>query len=439
MPHDLPLQDFVPVSDIPEAPSLAHRVASVSQPTAAREFPDKFDFKKENFLKAVLRHADSQPPSIGQLNRFGEPIDPNKKKISYVQDELSTAIDELFLQTGNVDFLRGKDTFRDYFSLFLDSSTAQAIDPIGKSELLKFALLSSLSPEFMSTLQFRIGVGTHDLDHTSLRLPAYIHPVVSFISKLCEFYAQKKIDITLDKLPQVVVYSAANMLKQVNRLDNARATHNAEYFFRVFRRYIEVMIPPAAHQAFIFRRDVHAHDPVIHERIGDIASRIIQTNVDPDLVMKVISTAARHHSTPSDGMRYAVAHAVYSLDPMDSPYKSFLEDEEGPLHPSVIMVGGKSEIDYWRVRQIVRASSPDHTRVQVIQKFGEVPPYSGALEEQDLTTAHLRDPQAFKARYDALRNHFRREVLAVLPPGSQRVDANIDDVVSYFRSLFDIV
>lgn len=439
MAHDLSPQDIAPITDIPEISSLADRVISVPESTVAREFPEKYAIHKESFLKAMSRHVDSQPPSIGQLNRFDEPIDPNKKKIPYSHDVLNAAIDELFLKTGNVDFARGKETFRDYFSLFLDPSTAQAIDPVGKSELLKFALLSSLSPDFMSTLQFRIGVGTHDLDHTSLRLPAYIHPVVSFVSKLCDLYTQKKTDITLEKLPQVVVYSAANMLKQVNHLDHARATDNAEYFFHVFRRYVETMLPAAAHHAFIFRRDIRANDPEINRELSAIASRILYARPDPTLLAKIQNTAHRHHSGPLESMKYAVSHAVYSQDPMNIDYTSFLEDEEGPLHPSVIMVGGKSEIDYWRVRQFVRTSSRDHARVQVIQKFGEIPPYGGALEDQDLTTAHLRDPQAFKAKYDMLRSHFKREVLAALPPGSQKVDANIDNVVSYFRSLFDIV
>ncbi len=429
--------DFLPK----DLPSVADEQTSVAEPVVARAFPEKYEFKKDNFLKATLRLVDSQPPNIGELNRFDDPTDMNKKKIPYVHDALSAAIDEHFIKTGQVDFARGRETFRDYYSLFFDSSTTTSIDPAGKAELLKFAILSSLSPEFMSTLQFRIGMGTHHRDHTSLRLPSYIQPVVSFVSKLCALYRQKDMETTLERLPQVVIYSAANMLKEVNHLDHARATDNAEYFFQILRRYVETALPEVARRAFVFRRDVRANDPEINKQLTQIAARILAACPDPTLMAKIQNTAQRHHSGPLESMKYAVSHAVYSLDPMEMEYTSFLEDEEGPLHPSVIMVGGKSEVDYWRVRQFVRTSSSEHARVQMIQKFGEIPPYSYSerLEPQDITTAHLRDPQEFKAKLASLRTQFRKEVLVTLPFNSQNVDVHVDDMVSYFRSLFDIV
>ncbi len=429
--EDLKLSPVLP--DVKGEPSVVIEKALV------REFPENFEFKRDNFLKNALCHVDSQHPHIGELNRIDESTDINKRKIPYSPHILRAAVDDLFMKTGAVDFTRGRDTFREYYSLFFDSSTTGSIDPAGKSELLKFALLSSLSPEFISTLQFRIGMGVHDHDHTSLRLPSYIQPVVSFVAKLCALYRQKDMETTLERLPQVVVYSAANMLKDVNRLDHARATDNAEYFFQVLRRYVETTLPEVAHRAFVFRRDVRANDPEINKHLTKIASHILNVIPDPTLIAKIQNTAHRHHSGPLESMKYAVSHAVYSLDPMEMDYTSFLEDEEGPLHPSVIMVGGKSEVDYWRVRQLVRTSSSQHARVQMIQKFGEVPPYGGSLEGLDLTTAHLRDPQEFKAKFQSLRTQFRKEVLVTLPFNSQNVDVHVDDMVSYFRSLFDIV
>lgn len=346
-----------------------------------------------------------------------------------VEDLLSKGVD--------VSLDRAIRTMDFYIELFFSPENTSYIGSLGKNDMLRFAVECALNPACMSNIQLRIGVGTHDSDSHLVRLPIYIDPVVDFLRKLTKFYGYREdLDIDEKLLPEVVVYSAANMVAKVNGLDRDIALRNRDYYFEVFDRYARSRVAANLADRISYRPDL----PVVPENIARVirlnAEALFKSKSGFKPVQRIIDTSKRYGSNPVDGLSYAVSHAIYSLDGIAELEvdTSIVEGDTLPYDRNIIMIGGNSEIEYWMIRKAV---SPEgkYRRGQIIQSYSEYPPYtpSPRMIDQDMTLLDLsraKNSEDFRNRLQEIRNTFRKDVT--------RVCEGCDDPVSYARFLFDV-
>lgn len=367
--------------------------------------------------------VDSQPQRVSDLAHFDLGA-----AINVMQDEgYEIDVDRIFID------------FPAYLDIFFDEELIKLVDPDGVYELIEMALQCAANPSFASSIQLRTGVGVHDLKEHSVRLPSYIHPMVSMVNKFTEHYRRAGFEFDDSHLPRAVIYSAGSMVTRVNGLDEASSQSNIQFNHHVFRRYVEDCLKdPTAVSAFKLLVDRPVVEVGMHERLMDIARTIVQTRGDLKVVQKVMNTARLHDSDELMGVYYAVSHAIYSLDPVDGLEGQSLIVDEDELPRRVIMIGGKSETDYWGMRQLVRSPRSEgflDGHVQMIQRRSEIPPYGGALIDNDLTTLDLPDirnsddmHEVMKAK--ALRTTFKKDI--------ELVCNGHNDQVGYLKHLFNI-
>lgn len=367
--------------------------------------------------------TDSEPQRVSEMAHF----------------DLGVAIQVMKDEGYEVDLDRIFIDFPSYLDIFFDEELIKLVDPDGVYELIEMALQCAANPSFASSIQLRTGIGVHDLNEHSVRLPSYIHPMVNMVNKFIEHYRRTGTKFDDSHLPQSVIYSAGAMVTRVNGLDETRSRSNIQFNHQVFRRYVEESLKdPAAISAFKFLVDRPVVEVGMHERLMQIARAIVETRGDLKVVQKVMNTARHHDSDELMGVYYAVSHAVYSLDPVDSLEGQSLIVGEDELPRRVIMIGGKSETDYWGMRQLVRSPRPEgylDGHVQMIQRRSEIPPYGGAMIDIDLTTTDLpniRDVDDMRAIIQAkrMRTTFQRDIDLVC--NGQK------DKVGYLKHLFNI-
>lgn len=286
------------------------------------------------------------------------------------------------------DLAEAYDRFPFYFNLFFDSNLVAMLDLSSRDDLFVLAVQCSLNPESISEVQFRIGFGIHDGDDHSIRLPAYIYPIVEIINQLCSFYKTKKIALKESCLPSVVLYSAAQSVARTNNLNPQATIRNRDYHFSVLQRYIRNLLPEEARKIFSFKEDQEELNKDLMRRVEDFSCRLLATHADHPTVKQVTKTALRHGSSPEKGIAYGVLHSVYSRDDGVFAMDSCLKDDL--VKPTVIMMGGAAEVDYWRLRRLVQKESGGSLhgvrRIQVIQTTGIEPPYHRPATE-DISSA----------------------------------------------------
>lgn len=390
----------------------------------------------EGFLKKKLKALSHKkidtltPPSA----------DAEAKRIfDLARFDLSVAIKSMQQEGYEVDIDGIFKNFPSYLDIFFDEELIRLVDPDGVYELIEMALQCSSNPTFASSIQLRTGVGVHDLNEHSVRLPSYIHPMVNIINKFIEHYRSIGFEFNDSHLPRAVIYSAGSMVVRVNSLNEDISRANVQFNHDVFRRYIEeCLVDESMISVFKFLIDKSIVEEDIHERIMDIARTIIETRNNLKVVQKIINTSLLHDSDELRGVYYAVSHAIYSLDPVDGLENRSLIAGEDELPKRVIMIGGKSETDYWEMRQLVRASRiPNELdgRVQMIQRRSEIPPYGGALIDNDLTNIDLFNIEDLAGMNAAiktkrLRTTFKKDI--------ELVCNGKEDPVGYLKYLFNV-
>lgn len=398
-------------------------------------------YPPDSDLNTLESFASSE---LGKINGIGELVfsDNGKSaKVSAFNIDTRAVVSGLHSQGINISVERALQTFPFYLDLFFDPEVVAYVDDIGKNDIARFALECALNPLCISEIQLRIGIGIHDGGDHLLRLPAYIAPAIRIMKKLADHYGESVTwtEKDLDSLlPLIVIYSASNMVATVNQLNLSTAAGNRDYYFGIFERYAKHVLPDSFMRRISFRNDEVTIPEYISSAIRAEAQALFEQHSDVPPVARVIKTAQRHNSDPVDGLAYAAAHALYSLDGIKGlPSGAGLIESEQTLPPpsKLIMIGGKSEIEYWMIRKMVADPENRILRAQIVHRFSELPPYSPSphLLQQDITLRDLEampDAGAFANRLSNIRSAFKKDI--------ELVCRGIEDPVSYLKYLFGV-
>ncbi len=257
--------------------------------------------------------------------------------------------------------LRGKDSQKvrealaraqQIMSAFLQTKDVVShVDRRGLVDMLKLSVESALEPESLKDIEIRIGFGAGPTTLPNARVPSYLLPAKKTLTDLRGALP----DAPPEALPRVVPYSAANFVAAVNTDDGEVRQKAAEENFAFLKAYMLRFAPELAAQ-FHFDEDRPVKPGERIDVLLDIyadALRKANSLGAEQAVEKVKGMGQRNGSTEENALRYAASHALYSADDVAGPSEAILQSSEARPR-AVVMMGGKAEKDFWRVRETLR-------------------------------------------------------------------------------------
>lgn len=257
---------------------------------------------------------------------------------------------------------------------------------------------------------FTIGLGS-SATIPSLRLPAYIIPVIKVLKEI-------RARNGTTAIPRVRVFKATNAGAYVNNLDIGTVKHVTEITLNFLSEFVDAFFPEVA-SSFYFESDNDYKESPVYSKILEV-SKIVSnlTGLNDELASLRMMGAKHGGKNGSDNaFFYAAAHPLYnqSITPRDIANSISGFTMSNPNPPLIIDFGGRPQKTFNAVIYKLRAtlSTEEYSLpglINCIVKTGKIPVYYQAkkgdiLLSDDCTSIDdfLIDPMT-EADYEAIFN-----------------------------------
>lgn len=301
-------------------------------------------------------------------------------------------------------------------NIFFNADLVKQFDELWFQNLITILQQAAKEPWKLWELELRIGLWSSKGADFSLRIPAYLNYIVYILKQLSQRQEETFWSVNIQNLPKTTIYSAANMVAEINNDDVWSFVSSRDYMFWVIKRFLKESLWDSLVKniSFVNDRSSNQYSENFSHFLTKWSENLlvwIQNNLhgvlDNSPISSILKTIQRKgwwdqeslatflSQLDPESLMYSFWHAVYSQDVTfsDDTFESLL-NVSSPTSWPILMIWGPSEIPYQALRNFVWEQNIDQKiqmpPIKIITNVDKIPPYLEPPYE-DITLQTLED------------------------------------------------